>query len=206
MSGSPFDADGPTQWPPTWELAQTLIASRESVLPKRLFEPGPDAAQLRALLSLAATAPDHGQLTPWRFIIIAADKRRRLSEVFGLALTDRDPDATPEQIASAREKAYRAPLVMAAIACLGPREPNTPPLERMVTMGAAIQNLLLGAHAMGFAASLTSGQAMGSPRMRELLRLGEGESAVCCVNVGTADRHKPATRTRPDPDVFTTTL
>lgn len=56
------------------------------------------------------------------------------------------------------KKARRAPLLLVAVACLGPREPNTPSLERMVSMGAAIQNLLLGAHAMGFGAGLTSGR------------------------------------------------
>ena len=57
---------------------------------------------------------------------------------------------------------HRAPLLLAAVACLGDSEPNTPPLERMISMGAAIQNVLLGAHAMGFGVGLTSGKAMAS--------------------------------------------
>jgi nitroreductase len=155
---------------------------------------------------LAAAAPDHGMLTPWRFIIVPAEKRRLLAEVFGLALLDRDADASLEQIEQAREKAYRAPLLMVAVACLGPREPDIPALERMVSMGAAIQNLLLGAHALGFGAGLTSGQAMSSARLRELLQLAEGESAVCCVNIGTVSKRKPAQRVRPDPSTFTSSL
>ena len=70
--------------------------------------------------------------------------------MFALALIDRDPGATLVQIEAAREKAHRAPLLLVAVACLGPRQPDTPALERVVSMGAAIQNLLLGAHAMGF--------------------------------------------------------
>ena len=94
---------------------------------------------------------------------------------------------------------------MVAVACLGPREPNTPALERMVSMGAAIQNILLGAHAMGFGAGLTSGRAMGSPRLRSLLSLSDGEEAVCCVNVGTVTKSKPS-RLRPVPASFVSTL
>ena len=60
-------------------------------------------------------------------------------------------------------RALLAPLC--AVACLGRREPDTPALERMVSMGAAIQNMLLGAHAMGFGAGLTSGKAMASSRL-----------------------------------------
>jgi nitroreductase len=121
------------------------------------------------------------------------------AEVFALALLDRDPGATAVQIESAREKAHRAPLLLIAIACLEPREPDIPALERMVSMGAAIQNLLLGAHALGYGAGLTSGQAMGSPRLRDLCRLGEGEVPVCCVNIGTVTKRKPGSRLRPAP-------
>ena len=187
-------------------LTEALISSRSNVSPKRLLEPGPTPEQLRELLTLAAAAPDHGMLTPWRFIIVPLDKRHWLAEVFGLALLDRDANATPEQIEQAREKAYRAPLLMVAVACLGPREPDIPTLERMVAMGAAIQNLLLGAHALGFGAGLTSGQAMSSTRLRGLLKLTDGESPVCCVNIGTVSKRKPAQRVRPDPGDFTTSL
>lgn len=187
-------------------FAQSLIGSRQNVSPRRLVDPGPTAEQLHDLLSLSAAAPDHGLLTPWRFIIVPADQRHRLAEVFALALIDRDPGATLEQIESAREKAHRAPLLMVAIACLGPREPDTPPLERMVSMGAAIQNLLLGAHAMGFGAGLTSGQAMASKRLREVCGLAVDETPVCCVNIGTVSKRKPGMRVRPLPSAFVTEL
>ncbi len=187
-------------------MAQALIGSRQNVSPKRLIEPGPSAQQLGELLNLAAAAPDHGQLTPWRFIIVPPAQRHRLAEVFALALIDRDAGATLDQIESAREKAHRAPLLLVAVACLGDREPNTPPLERMISMGAAIQNLLLGAHAMGFGAGLTSGQAMASERLHRLCGLTEGETPVCCVNIGTVTKRKASPRSRPLPSDFVSVL
>lgn len=193
-------------WPTPWESAQLLISSRRNVSPKWLVEPGPDAWQLHALLELAAAAPDHRQLTPWRFVVVPRDKRELLGEVFARALLDRDPRAEPPQVAEAHEKARRAPLLMVAVARLGPRDPEVPMLERMVAMGAAIQNVALGAHAMGYGCGLTSGQAMASPRLRELLQLGVGEQPVCCVNIGTVSRRKSALPERPDPRDFTGTL
>lgn len=178
------------------DFARALITSRVNVSPKRLDAPGPSPQQLASLMSLAAAAPDHGLLTPWRFILVPVEKRQRLAEVFALALIDRDPGATLAQLEAAREKAHRAPLLLVAVACLGPREPDIPPLERVVSMGAAIQNLLLGAHAMGFGAGLTSGQAMASPRLHALLELICGETPVCCINIGTATKAKPG-RLRP---------
>ena len=177
--------------------AAELISTRQNVSPRRLVEPGPSADELEALLTLAAAAPDHGLLTPWRFIRVPTPLRHRLAEVFALALLDRDPGATLEQIESAREKAHRAPLLLIAVARLGPREPDIPTLERMLSMGAAIQNLLLGAHAMGYGTGLTSGQAMASPRLAELCGLGPGEVPVCCVNIGTVSKRKPTSRLRP---------
>jgi nitroreductase len=59
-------------------------------------------------------------------------------------------------------------------------------------MGAAVQNILLGAHAMGFGGGLTSGRAMNSPRLHALLQLGADDVPVCCVNIGTVSKRKPA--------------
>jgi hypothetical protein len=55
---------------------------------------------------------------------------------------------------------------------------------------------------MGFGAGLTSGQAMDSTHMRGLLGLVDGESAVCCVNIGTATRRHITKRLRPQPAEF----
>lgn len=187
------------------EVAQALIHSRQNISPKRLATPGPTPVQLEQLLGAAAAAPDHGQLHPWRFVIIPPDKRALLAEVFAQALAERDPNATPEQLASAREKAYRAPLLMLAVAQLGPAEPDIPVLERMVSFGCALQNMLLSAHAMGFGAGLTSGQAMTSAPMRALFTLANSEYPVCFINVGTVSKRKPPL-VRPGPWEFTTTL
>ena len=66
-----------------------------------------------------------------------------------------DPPDLSSLVTDLHAVTLAAPLLMLAVACLGPREPDTPMLERMVSMGAAIQNLLLGAHALGFGAGLT---------------------------------------------------
>jgi nitroreductase len=187
------------------ELAQALITTRQHVSPKRLAAPGPDRVQFDLMLRAAAAAPDHGLLRPWRFIVVPPARRGLLAEVFAQALVDRDAAATPDQVRAARDKAHRAPLLMLAVARLGAAEPDIPPVERLVSTGAAIQNLLLSAHAMGFGAGLTSGQALRSPRLRELFALEAGEEAVCFVNVGTVTRGKAARR-HPDPSEFVSEL
>lgn len=186
-------------------FTQTLISSRQSILPKRLLAPGPSEQQVQDLFSAAAAAPDHGMVMPWRFVLVPEDKRALLAEAFGQALIERDAGATPEQIAMARDKAFRAPFLALAIARLGVGTPEFEILERMVSVGAAIQNLLLCANSMGFGSSLTSGQALRSQPIRRLFLLGEGEHAVCCINVGTVRQAKPP-RVRPATSEFVSSL
>ena len=188
-----------------WATTQTLIQSRQNISPKNLTAPGPSAAQLEQLFEAAAAAPDHGMLHPWRFVIIPREQRGQLAEMFAQALIGRDPQATPEQVERAREKAHRAPLLILVVARLGPAEPDIPALERMVSLGCAIQNMLLSAHAMSFGTGLTGGQAMDSAPMRALFALGQGEQAVCFINIGTVTRRKPPC-IRPRPSEFVSTL
>lgn len=186
-------------------FADALITSRQNISPKRLVEPGPNASQLDQIFRSAASAPDHGLVRPWRFVIVPQDKRALLAEVFALALVDRDPGATLEQIETAREKAHRAPVLMLVVARLGACEPPIPALERMVSVGAAVQNMLLMAHGQGFGSSLTSGQAMRSSRMRQLFGLTAGEEAVCFLNIGTVSKRKTQ-RLHPEASSFVSSL
>ncbi|HEY0885968.1 MAG TPA: nitroreductase [Ramlibacter sp.] len=187
------------------QWASALIQHRQTILPKRLEEPGPDEGQLELILQAAAAAPDHGELLPWRFVLIPGAARARLADVFAAALLERDPAAAEEQVARAREKAFRAPVLMLAVVRMGPTGDDVPPPERLVSAGCAIQNMLLMATAQGFGSALTSGKALQAAGLRALFRLGEDEQAVCFVSVGTAVRRKPG-RQRPDPARFVSTL
>jgi nitroreductase len=182
-----------------------LITSRQNVSPKRLIAPGPSDDQMTTMFLAAAAAPDHGEIVPWRFVVVSAEKRELLADAFAQALLERDAEATEAQLATAREKAFRAPFLAVAIAKLGPSDPDIDPLERMVSVGAAVQNILLTAHSMGFGCGLTSGQAMRSSPLRRLFDLGEGEHAICCINVGTVLKRKPM-RLRPDVSSFVSKL
>lgn len=198
------DARVPTAFvsePGSAQWAATLIQHRQTILPKRLGEPGPDAAQLELIFGAAAAAPDHGELVPWRFIVIPAEARASLADVFAASLQERDRAATPEQVEQAREKAFRAPLLMLAVVDVGPPGDEIPAAERYVSAGCAIQNMLLMATSLGFGSSLTSGKALGSQGLRELFSLREAEQAVCFLSIGTAASRKPR-RQRPEPSRY----
>lgn len=186
-------------------LAAALMQARQTILPKRLAEPGPDAAQLDLILQAAAAAPDHGQLLPWRVVQVPQAARGRLAEVFGAALAERDADATPEQLAQAREKAHRSPLLLLLIVDGLRGDPDIDLPERIVSAGCAVQNMLLMATALGYGSALTSGKALKSAGLRALFGLAPGEQALCFVSIGTVQSRKPA-RLRPAPADFASIL
>ena len=138
----------------------TLMQTRQTILPKRLVQPGPDPAQLRLILEAAASAPDHGQLLPWRFVTVPDAARAALAEVFGEALLERDPRATAEQVQQAREKAYRSPFLMLVVVDALCGDPEIDLHERIVSAGCAIQNILLLSTALGYGTALASGKAL----------------------------------------------
>lgn len=175
----------------TAELAAELIRARQTVLPKRLLSPGPSPSQLNSILEAAAAAPDHGKLTPWRFVIVPTAARVRLAGVFETALLARDASATPEQLAQASEKSYRAPLLMLAIAQTHEGDSGVDATERLVSAGCAIQNMLLMATALGFGSALTSGKALGSQALAQLFELQPGERALCFISIGTVGNRRP---------------
>ncbi len=176
---------------------QALLQARQTVLPRRLAAPGPDAQQLRAIVAAAAAAPDHGRLLPWFFVLVPAGARDALGRAFAQALRERDPEASPEQLAQAHEKALRAPTLLVAVldaGCGG--APDIDAFERAVSAGCAIDNLLLMATALGFGSALTSGKALQSRPLRDLLGLAPGQRALCCISLGTVAARKPP-RQRP---------
>ena len=186
-------------------MATALIQSRQTILPKRLGAPGPGAAELAAILNAAAHAPDHGQLLPWRFVLVPEPARAPLAEVFAQALLERDPCATPEQCGQAREKAYRAPVLMLVVVDGERGDPDIDLAERLVSAGCAVQNMLLMATAQGYGSALTSGKALKAASLRALFGLAASEQALCFISIGTVLSRK-AVRARPVASAYVSTL
>jgi nitroreductase len=76
-----------------------------------------------------------------------------------------------------------------------------PAQERVLSAGAAIQNMLLLATAMGLGSGLTSGKALSSAPLRSLFGLHADEDALCFINIGhVREARKP--RPRPPVDAY----
>src|SRR5215210_9491640 len=88
--------------------ALALLQTRRSAKPRELIGDGPSAAELERILTIAARTPDHGKLSPWRFVTVARDQRGALAQLLQAALAAEEPDAPAAKLQKAADFAHYA--------------------------------------------------------------------------------------------------
>ena len=143
-----------------------LLRTRRSGRPRDLVEPGPDAGELRQILEIAMRTPDHGKLHPWRFVHVARDRRDAFADLLHRAYRVDNPDPGRLEIEANERLARMAPELVVALCSPTPGH-KIPVWEQELSCGAAIMNLHVAAHAMGYVAGLVTGWAAYSPAVLE---------------------------------------
>ncbi len=162
---------------------------------RALSEPAPDDAALELILESATRAPDHGRLRPWRFIVIGSDARNAFGELLADQLRRAKPGASAESLDRERRKAFRAPMIIVVAAAL--QEGKIPEIEQILCAGAAAQNVLHAAFALGFNAVWKTGGAAYDSQVKSALGLAPKDAIVGFLYVGT-DESGPGELSRPD--------
>ena len=136
----------------------SLLRTRRSGKPRDLGEPGPTPDELRRILEIAMRTPDHGKLHPWRFVHVAKDQRDALAALLQRAYRVDNPEPGRMEIEATERFARQAPELIVALSSptLGHK---IPVWEQELSCGAAVMNLHLAAHAMGYVAGLVTGWA-----------------------------------------------
>jgi nitroreductase len=157
-----------------------LLHDRRTV--SRVDAPGPDESQLAAMLAAADTAPDHGLLHPWRFVVLSPADRERLSGAYADAQREiADDGALIERAAS---KPLRGPCVIVALARTVDH-PKVPAWEQLAAAAASVQNLCLAATALGFGSAWRTGWHIEHAAVRTAVGARDDERIIGIVHVGT---------------------
>jgi nitroreductase len=150
----------------------------------RLSAPGPTPAHLEVILQAAGRAPDHGRLKPWHLIVLEGPARERFAAAAAEAKRRRTPALTDEQVAADREKTLRTPTLI-VVGCSAREHPKVPEIEQVVATGAAVENLFLAAHGLGYGVMWKTGAAAYDPDVKTALGLKASDHIVGIIHVGT---------------------
>ena len=171
------------------------LLTRRSVSANSLGEPGPNESEIAQILTAAARVPDHKKLVPWRFILFQGEARKEFGEVLAEICKNEEKDPSAFRLETEANRFMRAPLVIAVISRVV-KNPAAPEWEQVLSAGAACQNLLVAATALGYGAQWITEWYGYSQGVRAALKLAENERVAGFVYIGTA-REKPDERERP---------
>lgn len=167
---------------------QRVIKERRSVgrvkadaVPRELIE---------QMIEAAVWAPNHHGTEPWRFVVMTGEGRRVLGQGYvdySAGAIEALPEAEREErIGKEIAKAYRSPVVIAAI-CSPSSNAKAIRAEEFAATHAAVQNLLLTAHDVGLAAVWRTGDPAYHPTMKAALEVAGHEEIVGLIFVGYPD-------------------
>jgi nitroreductase len=156
----------------------------------KLTEPGPNKKELQLLLKAALRAPDHAALRPWKIVVIEGEGRQQIGRACLEHAITANPELSSTQQSRSENLLKRAPLVI-AVAASPVEHPKVPEVEQLLSAGAAAQNLMLMAHALGYGAVWRTGEYAYAEAVRNALGLAEHESVVGFIYIGSADMKIP---------------
>src|ERR1700684_2554300 len=160
-----------------------LLKTRRSFKPVELGGPAPSAAEIDTLLTIASRVPDHGKLTPWRFIVFEGDARLKAGDAIAAAFIAKYFEAKPEQIDFERKRLARAPVVVAVVSRAASHV-KIPEWEQVLSSGAAAMNLVIAAHALGYGASWITEWYAYDRAVLDALGLAPHEKIAGFVHIG----------------------
>jgi nitroreductase len=153
---------------------QSMAEVKPDPVPRELIE---------KLLSAAVQAPNHYKVRPWRFIVLTGAGRERLGDVLARSFAEKFPQVPASALDKERAKPLRAPVIV-AVGVDKPSEPKVQEIENICAAAAAVENLLLAAHALGLAAKWRTGDDARNPRVKEFLGFTADQHLIALLYIG----------------------
>jgi len=179
-----------------------LLKSRKSASAKAMGTPGPTPEQLADILIVAVRVPDHGKLTPWRFILFEGDARAKFGSVLADRWKAKNPSHGEDALAFQRGLFTRAPVVLAVISRAAPH-PKIPEWEQTLSSAAVCQNIVLAASAMGIGVQWQTDWPAYDSEIAKIMGLEPHERVAGFIYLGTPTVPLEE-RPRPDPATLLT--
>jgi len=160
----------------------SFLNEQISIPAKELSLPAPDEKQLEAILQTAMSSPDHGELTPFRFLVMQHESLAELSEVFKQAAIQRGADNST--VLKQQKKPLRSPMIITVIATIADN-PSIPEVEQILCAGVAAQHIQLACRSLNFGSIWLTGENCYDLFVYQALGLELNERIIGFIYVGT---------------------
>ena len=172
-----------------------FLKSRKSASAKAMTGPGPSASELQEILEIAVRVPDHGKLTPWRFILFEGEARAKVGEAFAGLWAAQNPTHGPEVLNFQRGLFMRAPVVLAVVSTAAVHA-KIPIWEQQLSSAAVCYNIVLAATALGFAVQWQSDWVAYEEAAKSAMGVSAAEKIAGLLYIGQSsveleDRPRP---------------
>jgi len=144
---------------------------------------GVPRATIEKLLSAAVQAPNHYKVRPWRFVVLTGAARERLGEVMANSLKNEHPEYPPAAFEKERGKPLRSPVLI-AVGVDKPTEEKVIEIENICATAAAVENLLLAAHAEGLGAKWRTGSPAMDSNVKQFLGFEKDQHLIGFIYIG----------------------
>ena len=173
--------------PNTDQTAIELITTRRSVVAANMSEPGPSDDELNTIIAAGVRVPDHGRVGPWRIQIIRKEAQAKLGALYGKLFKEDNPGAPDDLVEFNRQRPQRSPILLAITFHPDPeRYDKVPHTEQILSCGALCQNILNGAHAVGYVAQWITAWPAYHGEVKKALGHAAETEIVGFIHIGSA--------------------
>lgn len=177
--------------------ALELLLTRSSN--NKLQEPAPSGEALDNILNAGLRAPDHANLSPFKFIVCTGNGLKKLSDIYASVLSQ--SNKTEAEIEKGTNAPFRAPMVIIGI-CKFKEHEKVPRVEQISTTACAIQNMQMAAFAQGFNGIWRTGALAHNDLVRQHLGLAENDEIIGYLYLGTTQNETHIKRQKSQENVI----
>lgn len=176
----------------TKDILEKIITERRSTKPSSMNGKKITDIEVNQLLELANWAPTHGRTEPWRFIVYTGDSLRNFCQQHAdLYKTHTDTEkfttAKYQGIIQNGEKVSHLIIVYMKRQLTK----KIPLVEEIAATAAAIEHILLGAHALNISCLWSTGGMTHHESMKQMLGLTEDDIVMGLLYLGYSNEPLP---------------
>jgi nitroreductase len=171
-----------------FNLLEQIVTERRSIKPAVFNGKKIADHEIRQLLELGNWAPTHGFTEPWRFIVYSGEAVRQFCHQHAELYREGTPPATfnPGKYEKQQHNGDKASHLVLVYMQRGSNS-NITELEEICATAAAVQNILLGAEALGVSVLWSTGGMVMYPVMKKYLGLGDQDVVIGLLYMGYTD-------------------